>query len=110
MNTLWKDVKETFIDLCHIFGLAWWVEITTSNPNCTYYFGPFLTHREAHAAEGGYVEDLQQEGAQIFSVYSKRCKPSQITLLADVENPDPQVQVVFTTQLWNVFKRKQILQ
>jgi hypothetical protein len=110
MNTLWKDIKETFIDLCHTFGLAWWVEIATSNPNCIYYFGPFLTCREAQAAEGGYVEDLQQEGSQIISIHSKRCKPSKITLLEDAETLEPQVQVAFITQLWNALRRRQILQ
>jgi Domain of unknown function (DUF1816) len=110
MSTLWKEIKETFIDLCHTVGLAWWVEIKTSNPNCTYYFGPFLKYSEAQATEGGYMEDLKQEGAQIISVRSKRCKPPKITLSEDAEHLEPQVQVAFTTQLWNAFRRKQILQ
>lgn len=111
MNTLWIVVKETVIDLYHTFGLAWWVEIATRNPNCTYYFGPFLSYREAQATEGGYVEDLEQEGSQIISVQSKRCKPSKITLLEDTgEGQEPSVQIAITTQLWNAFRRKQIFQ
>lgn len=34
------------------FGKSWWVEIKTSQPACTYYFGPFDTEDEANAMKG----------------------------------------------------------
>jgi hypothetical protein len=108
MNTLLETVKETSIDICHTFGLAWWVEIITRNPNCTYYFGPFLRFHEARATEEGYIEDLQQEGSQIISVCSRRCKPSQVTLLEDAQDkPEPQGTAALIRQLWNLLRRKQ---
>jgi len=62
------------------WGLAWWVEITTETPDCTYYFGPFANAEEAKASESGYVEDLEQEGARGIKVAVKRCKPEKLTV------------------------------
>mgnify|MGYP002716634961 FL=1 len=84
MNAIWNNVKEGAIDLCHNFGWAWWLEIDTQNPLCTYYFGPFLTAREAQAAKTGYVEDLEQEGATEITAIIKRCKPEKLTVSADL--------------------------
>ncbi|HBE16837.1 MAG TPA: hypothetical protein DDW51_04275, partial [Cyanobacteria bacterium UBA11367] len=50
--------------IVEFLGLAFWVEIVTDNPKCTYYFGPFLSAQEAETAKGGYIEDLENEGAQ----------------------------------------------
>ena len=58
----------------------WWIEIQTNNPPCTYYFGPFETAFEAQALQAGYLEDLQQEQAQILTVSIKQCQPQQLTL------------------------------
>lgn len=78
------DMKELLISLLHFFGLAFWVEIITENPNCTYYFGPFLTLEEAQTAKVGYMEDIVAEGAQGIKVRIKRCKPSQLTIAEDL--------------------------
>ena len=64
----------------HLVGQAWWVEITTERPHCTYYFGPFTSAVEADAAKIGYVEDLESESAQGIQVAIKRCKPAQMTI------------------------------
>jgi len=61
-------------------GLAWWVEVVTGDPRCTYYFGPFSSVSEANAARAGYVEDLEKEGAQGIAVDVKRCQPAQLTI------------------------------
>jgi hypothetical protein len=66
--------------ILEFLGLAFWVEIVTDNPKCTYYFGPFLSAKEAEAARGGYIEDLENEGAQGIAVTVKRCKPSNLTI------------------------------
>lgn len=40
-------MKEFLISSLNLFGLAYWIEIVTETPQCTYYFGPFLTEQEA---------------------------------------------------------------
>lgn len=59
--------------------LSWWVEITTKQPRCLYYFGPFDSPEEAQIHQGGYVEDLQEEGAQEITIKIKQCQPQILT-------------------------------
>ncbi len=66
-------------------GLAWWIEVKTESPRCTYYFGPFLSPTEAEAEKVGYIEDLQQENAEGIVCEIKRCKPKELTIYD--ENP-----------------------
>lgn len=66
-------------------GLAYWVEIKTDYPRCTYYFGPFWSNVEAEADRSGYLEDLQAEGAQGIKCEIKRCKPSSLTIFDEKE-------------------------
>ncbi len=73
-------MNELLTDLLSSLGLAWWLEITTDSPHCLYYFGPFLSVKEAKANQGGYVEDLEKEGAQNILVKVKRCKPENLTI------------------------------
>lgn len=61
------------------FGLAWWIEVLTDNPSCVYYFGPFVNRQEAKSHLGGYLEDLQQENAQILVVDIKQDQPEILT-------------------------------
>lgn len=69
-------------------GKAWWVEIKTSQPACTYYFGPFDSEAEAHSAKGGYVEDLEQEGAQNIQLAVSLCSsPKQLTITDEWDTP-----------------------
>lgn len=86
-------MKELSIGLLNTFGLAWWVKISTDRPQCTYYFGPFLTAQEAKTAQGGYVEDLEGEGAQGMSVEVLRCKPSSLTIYEEGEEILPPNQI-----------------
>lgn len=64
-------------------GLAWWVEIVTSSPECTYYFGPFLTSSEAQNAMPGYIQDLEAENAEGIEAVVRRCKPQNTTICRD---------------------------
>jgi len=73
-------MKEILINILNFFGLAWWVEVVTQNPHCTYYFGPFITPLDAEAQKSGYLEDLEIEGAQVAAVFIKRCKPVKLTI------------------------------
>jgi hypothetical protein len=91
-------MQEPFISLLDFVGLAWWVEITTDSPRCTYYFGPFASAKEAESFQPGYVEDLQQEDAQGISATVKRCKPSRLTV-SDEETEIRKVSASFSSQM-----------
>lgn len=58
----------------------WWIEITTAQPHCTYYFGPFQNPQEAESMRQGYIEDLQAEGAKEIQAIVKHCQPEQLTV------------------------------
>ncbi len=69
------------------FG-KFWIEITTSEPACTYYFGPFDAQQEAVQHQAAYVADLEAEGAKGIQVsISQRRRPDQLT----VERPPSRV-------------------
>jgi len=73
-------MKEILISLLNVFGFAFWVEILTETPNCTYYFGPFISQQEAQTSQVGYLEDLKAEDAKGIKVKIKRCKPNTLTI------------------------------
>lgn len=73
-------IQSIWSDLLHLLGRAWWVEINTERPHCTYYFGPFATQHEADTTKSGYIEDLESELAEGIRVAIKRCKPAQLTI------------------------------
>lgn len=60
--------------------LFWWVEINTSVPLCTYYFGPFDSRAEAKDSRTGYVIDLYQEGARDIVALIKHYHPKNLTV------------------------------
>lgn len=62
---------------------AWWVEINTTVPRCTYYFGPFDSEQEAQLSRSGYVEDLYQEEARDIIALVKQCQPDVLTIFQD---------------------------
>lgn len=74
--------KIKFFLIGFIQGLKsnYWAEITTSTPDCIYYFGPFETFEEAQAAYPGYIEDLESEGARGIKVLVKRMSPDVLTI------------------------------
>lgn len=75
-------VKELLRGFVQRFSNPWWVEITTSMPRCTYYFGPFQTSSEAKASYPGYIEDLDGEGAEGIVFVIKRSQPKVLTICA----------------------------
>jgi Domain of unknown function (DUF1816) len=100
MKKILDNLKETLINTFDNLGLAWWVEIVTQNPRCTYYFGPFLSADDAKVAIKGYVEDLEMEGAQGIAVNVKRCKPNALTISEDLgERIDRKVKPIFSGQM-----------
>ncbi|AVH65634.1 DUF1816 domain-containing protein [Nostoc sp. 'Peltigera membranacea cyanobiont' N6] len=64
---------------------AWWVEINTAVPRCTYYFGPFDSEKEAQLSRSGYVEDLYQEEARDIIALVKQCQPDVLTIFHEKE-------------------------
>lgn len=82
MNLL-ETAKESLTSVLVKLGLAWWIEIVTEQPKCTYYFGPFASAKEAKLASPGYIEDLQQESAQGIVVKSKQCQPKELTIFVE---------------------------
>lgn len=100
MRSIWHYFKESLTNVFENLGLAWWVEIVTQNPRCTYYFGPFLSSAEAQDAIKGYVEDLEMEGAQGLVVNVKKCKPTNLTISDDVgERIERNIRPVFSGQM-----------
>jgi len=64
----------------------WWIEITTIDPVCTYYFGDFSSLSTAQTALPGYIEDLKDEGAQGIQVSIKRYNPDKLTICQEEEH------------------------
>ena len=69
----------------HKFSLPYWVEITTQQPNCIYYFGSFDNYNEAETMQHGYIEDLREEKAIGISAQIKRCLPTKLTIVKGEE-------------------------
>lgn len=63
-----------------LLQLNWWVVIATTNPDCIYYFGPFPSQLEAQVYAPGYIEDLEQEGAEKIEFQIKQCQPRELTI------------------------------
>ena len=80
-----NTIKELLLRFVEFIGLSFWIEITTDKPTCTYYFGPFLTKKEAQATQSGYIEDLKNEGAQDINANIKRCKPQNLTIFNELD-------------------------
>jgi hypothetical protein len=79
MQTITSGIKKLILNLPRLGRGDWWVEVTTADPNCIYYFGPFINFAEADDLRPGYVQDLVNEGAQSISAVIKRCQPAELT-------------------------------
>ena len=78
-----KTIEEFLTSYLDKIGMAWWVEIITKKPDCTYYFSPFVSHREAQLSQLGYIEDLERERPQLIAIEIKQCKPKELTIFKD---------------------------
>ncbi|MDJ0591703.1 MAG: DUF1816 domain-containing protein [Pleurocapsa sp. MO_226.B13] len=63
--------------------IPWWVEISTTIPRCTYFFGPFDSVKEAKQGQTGYIDDLVQEKAFGITVEIKQCQPTSLTVFEE---------------------------
>jgi hypothetical protein len=78
-------ILNLWTDILNAFRQAWWVEIFTAQPKCTYYFGPFASDREAEVASKGFVEDLKSEFAQGIKItIGRHCQPDLLTIEHDL--------------------------
>ena len=59
------------------FGLAWWAKVETSQPDVTYWFGPFLTRRSLKGSLTGFVEDLTAESPKAINHSLIRCRRNE---------------------------------
>jgi len=74
-------MKSFFGNLLGVFTNSWWIEVSTAQPQVIYYFGPFESEEEAQQHKGGYIEDLEQEGAQgIKTLTTRREEPEVLTV------------------------------
>ncbi len=62
-----------------VYEQAWWVTVTTEQPDYEYFFGPFEEKEEAEANLSGYVRDLSDEGATQIKSTICWCQPKAIT-------------------------------
>ena len=83
INKFLESTEEFFTSYLEKTGTAWWVEIVTKKPDCTYYFGPFASHREAQLSQLGYIEDLERERPQLIAIEIKQCQPKYLTIFDD---------------------------
>ena len=58
----------------------WWVKISTSQPECLYYFGSFSSKLEAIETLPGYLEDLEGERAEGIVVEIEQGYPERLTI------------------------------
>jgi Domain of unknown function (DUF1816) len=73
-------LSEIWTSCLDFLGQAWWIEVFTTQPRCTYYFGPFADRQQASLAIEGYIEDLESESAQVIQTQIARCKPRNLTI------------------------------
>jgi Domain of unknown function (DUF1816) len=83
------------------YGKAWWVEITTVNPQISYYFGPFISAKEAGIAQPGYIEAIELQGEQILGVRIQQHKPTFLPIVAceSAERLPIQIDQIFKPEL-----------
>ena len=74
------QILEIWTNILDFFGQAWWIEVLTLQPRCTYYFGPFADRQQASYAIQGYIEDLESESAQVIHTNIEQCKPTRLTI------------------------------
>lgn len=71
--------------------LPWWVCIHTTVPRCTYFFGPFMSPRQAEAHKVGYIEDLVEEKALEIVAHVIQCQPTALTIFDEETNLEAEV-------------------
>ena len=55
-------------------GFAWWARVETTDPQSTYWFGPFLTKRSLKKKLSLFIDDLSAEGIDSINHTFVRCR------------------------------------
>lgn len=76
-----NNLRKTENQKTQEFG--WWIEILVDNPACLYYFGAFNNYLEAHLNKVSYVQDLEEEGAELVDIRVRVQRPEQLTINLD---------------------------
>ena len=71
-----------FFTISRLVKQPWWIKIQTQAPECIYFFGPFGSKKEAKSFQSGYVEDLDQEGAEDIRLTIEQTRPAELTRYA----------------------------
>jgi Domain of unknown function (DUF1816) len=80
-HQLSTKILELWNHTLNAYRQAWWIEIFTAQPKCTYYFGPFAGAWEAEVASKGFVEDLESEFAQGIKIkIDRHSQPDLLTI------------------------------
>jgi Domain of unknown function (DUF1816) len=83
-NKLVTKVLNLWTDALNACRQAWWIEILTAQPKCTYYFGPFAGAWEAKVASKGFIEDLEGEFAKGITIkIDRHSQPDLLTIEHD---------------------------
>ncbi|HEY9691977.1 MAG TPA: DUF1816 domain-containing protein [Oculatellaceae cyanobacterium] len=85
-------IRNIIPTLLNFRNKPWWIKITTEQPQCIYYFGPFENEQEAQNYCPGYIEDIKSEQSQGIKVAIKPCNPELLTI-------DIQDDLVFSQSL-----------
>lgn len=83
MNTTTQPIHVNSIDFLERLGMALWIEVITQSPHCIYYFGPFVSKKEAQSAIPEYLEDLEKEKKQVLSTNIRRGRPIKSTIFEE---------------------------
>ena len=59
---------------------AWWLRVTTKEPCCEYYFGPFSQRCDVAIRRGGFIKDLYDEGATQIETEILWYRPTELTI------------------------------
>jgi len=59
------------------FGLAWWAKVETTQPDVTYWFGPFLTRRSLKVSLSSFIDDLALESPKQINHILIRCRRNE---------------------------------
>ncbi|MGI0485796.1 DUF1816 domain-containing protein [Pantanalinema rosaneae CENA516] len=84
MKTITSCRRTLILNLPRLGCGHWWVEATTSDPNCVYYFGPFPNSEEASDMCPDYVQALTKQGEQRINTVVKHYYPAELILSEEV--------------------------
>lgn len=93
MNITYKLAELLDLLVVNSPQVPYWIEITTENPTCVYYFGHFDNPLSAKLMQQGYIQDLIEEDAVVVSVKLKQCEPDSLIIMETDDHIRQQIEV-----------------